>query len=128
MLKRGEKGYARIARNGSAGEPLPVLKGKADTDAVVYSDGFKTCDGLVCYGYKKRYRVKHGENRFADGRDRINGIESFRGLREARLAKRRGVHKRAFRLRVKEREFGYDYRNRNSYPILLDELRKLPLN
>ncbi|MDR0660890.1 MAG: hypothetical protein LBG19_08860 [Prevotellaceae bacterium] len=95
MLKRGEKGYARIERNGSAGEPLPVLKGKADTDAVVYSDGH----------------------------DRINGIESFRGLREARLAKRRGVHKRAFQPRVKEREFGYD-----SYPILLDELRKLPLN
>ncbi|MDR0661583.1 MAG: hypothetical protein LBG19_12540 [Prevotellaceae bacterium] len=44
----------------------------------------------------KHYRVKHGENRFADGRDRINGIENFRGLREAGLAKLRGARKRAF--------------------------------
>ena len=33
-----------------------------DTKAVIYSDGFKTYDGLVNYGYEKHYRAKHGEN------------------------------------------------------------------
>ena len=53
-------------------ELMPIIKGKAYTDAVIYSDGFKTYDGLVNYGYKKHYRVKHGENEFADGHKHIN--------------------------------------------------------
>ena len=31
---------------------MPIIKGKADTESVLYSDGFKTYDGLVNYGYK----------------------------------------------------------------------------
>ncbi len=64
MLKRGDKVYTQVVKNCSVSELLPIIKGKADTDAVIYSDGFKTYDGLVNYGYKKHYRVKHGENEF----------------------------------------------------------------
>ena len=61
--------------------------GKTDTGAVLYSDGFKTYDGLVNYGYKKHFRVKHGDKEFADEHNHINGIENFWGLCKVRLDK-----------------------------------------
>ncbi len=128
MLKRGDKVYTQIVKNCSVSELLPIIQGKADTGAVIYSDGFKTYDGLVNYGYKRHYRVKHGENEFADGHNHINGIENFWGLCKVRLAKFRGVHKHTFYLHIKECEFRYNFRNQNVYLILLKELRKNKLN
>jgi len=105
----------------------------ADTVAVLYSDGFKTYDGLVNYGYKKHFRVKHVENEFADG----HNIENFWGLCKVRLAKFRGIHKHAFYLHIKECEpnlrarrsqFRYNYRNKNIYLYLLNELKKNKIN
>ena len=128
MLKRGDKVYTQIVKNCSVSELLPIIRGKADTGAVIYSDGFKTYDGLVNYGYKRHYRVKHGENEFADGHNHINGIENFWGLCKVRLAKFRGVHKHTFYLHIKECEFRYNFRNQNIYLILLKELRKNKLN
>lgn len=52
MPERGDKVYTQIVKNSSVSELLPIVKDKADTDAVIYSDGFKTYDGLVNYGYK----------------------------------------------------------------------------
>ena len=66
MLKRGEKAYTQIVKRCSISKLMPIIKGKADTESVLYSDGFKTYDGLVNYGYKKHFRVKHGDNEFAD--------------------------------------------------------------
>ena len=100
MLKRGERVYTQVVKNCSMHELMPIIRGKADTGAVIYSDGFKTYDGLVNYGYKKHFRVKHGENEFADGRNHINGIENFWGLCKVRLAKFRGVHKKTFYLHI----------------------------
>ncbi len=128
MLKRGDKVYTQIVKNCSVRELLPIIRGKADTDAVIYSDGFRTYDGLVNYGYKKHYRVKHGENEFAVGHNHINGIENFWGLCKVRLAKFRGMHKQTFYLHIKECEFRYNNRNKNIYLILLKELRNNKLN
>ena len=80
MLKRGDKVYTQIVKNCSINELVPIIQGKADTGSVHYSDGFKTYDGLVNYGYKNHLRVKHGENKFAYGHNHINGIENFWGL------------------------------------------------
>lgn len=128
MLKRGDKVYTQIVKNCSASQLLPIIKDKADTDAVIYSDGFKTYDGLADFGYKKHYRVKHAENEFADGHNHINGIENFWGLCKVRLAKFRGIHKHKFNLHIKECEFRYNYRNQNIYPILLKNIRKKPIS
>lgn len=128
MLKRGDKVYTQIVKNCSASQLLPIIKGKADTDAVIYSDGFKTYDGLADFGYKKHYRVKHGENEFADGHNHINGIENFWGLCNVRLAKFRGIHKHKFYLHIKECEFRYNYRNQNIYLILLKNIRNKPIS
>ncbi len=128
MLKRGEKVYTQIVKNCSVKELMPIIKGKITPDTIVYSDGFKAYDGLVNYGYKKHFRVKHSENEFANGINHINGIENFWGLCKVRLAKFRGVHKHTFYLHIKECEFRYNCRNKNLYLILLKELRKNKLN
>ena len=128
MLKRGDKVYTQIVKNCSISELLPITKGRTDTGAIIYSDGLKSYDGLVNYGYKRHYRVKHGENEFALGHNHINGIENFWGLCKVRLAKFRGVHRHTFYLHIKECEFRYNYRNQNLYLTLLKNLRKNKLN
>ena len=127
MLKRGDKVYTQIVKNCSTSQLLPIIKGKASIDTVIYSDGFKTYDGLADFGYKKHYRVKHGENEFASGHNHINGIENFWGLCKVRLSKFRGVHKNTFYLHIKECEFRYNYRNQNLYLIIIGKFRKYPL-
>ncbi len=127
MLKRGDKVYTQIVKNCSVKELLPIIKGKTDTNAIIYSDGFKTYDGLVNYGYKEHFRVRHSNNEFALGNNHINGIENFWGLCKVRLAKFRGVHKHTFYLHIKECEFRYNCRNKNLYLILLRNFRNNPL-
>lgn len=90
---------------------MPIITGKADHGAVLYTDGSKTYDGLVNYEYKKHYRVKHSDNEFADG----HGIEKFWGLCKVRLAKFRGMHEHTFYLHIKECKFRHNCRNQNLY-------------
>ena len=77
MLKRGDKVYTQIVNNCSVSELLPIIEDKIDKDSIVYTDCWKSYDGLVDYGYKQHYRVKHSDNEFANGRNHINGIENF---------------------------------------------------
>jgi transposase len=124
MLKRGDKVYTQIVKRCSIKELLPVIQEKADANSV---DGFKAYDGLVNYGYKKHYRVYHGDNEFADGNNHINGIENFWRLCKVRPAKFRGMNKKSFCLRIKECEFRYNFRNKNIYLTLLENFRNFPL-
>ena len=59
---------------------LPIITGKVELTAQMYSDSWRSYDGLVGLGYAKHYRVNHGNNEFAfknqDGAT-VNGIESF---------------------------------------------------
>ena len=128
ILKRGDKVYTQIVKNCSMADLMPIIRNKTDTEAVIYSDGFKSYDGLVNYGYKHHYRVKHSENEFASGHAHINGIENFWGICKVRLAKFRGVHKHTFYLHIKECEFRYNCRNKNLYLTLLKNFRKYKLN
>ena len=75
---------------------MPIIKGNADENSVIYKDGFKTYNGLADFGYKKHYGIKHGENEFAKGHNHINGIENFWWLCKVRLARLKGVHKILF--------------------------------
>jgi transposase len=127
MLKRGDKVYTQIVKNCSMSELMPIIQGKADKGAVLFTDGFKTYDGLADFGYKKHYRVRHGENEFAVGNNHINGIENFWGLCKTRLAKFKGVHKHKFYLHIKECEFRYNFRKKNIYLIFLKNIRNNPL-
>ena len=123
LIKRGGKVYTQVVRNCSAAELLPIIREKVSEESVVYTDGFKTYDGLVDLGYKKHHRIKHGQNEFAQGFNHINGIENFWAIAKTRLIKFRGIHKNTFYLHLKECEFRFNYRNHNLYKLLLKIIR-----
>jgi transposase-like protein len=79
-------------------------------------------------GYKKHFRVNHGENEFVQGKGHINGIESFWSFAKRRLEKFHGVPKSTFYLHLKECEFRFNYRGQDLYKIMLLLIRKNPLN
>jgi len=108
MLKRQGKVYTQVVENCSVKELLPIILEHAKTDSRIFSDGWKSYDGLVDFGYKKHYRVKHCKEEFASKtleisgekllgvNNHINGIENFWGLCKVRLARFRGHKKRTF--------------------------------
>ena len=78
MLKRDGKVYTQIVKNCSANKLIPILSEFSELDeSVIYSDCWKAYDGLVDYGAKEHYKVKHSKNEFANGKNHINGIENF---------------------------------------------------
>ena len=131
LKKRGGRVYTQVIKNCSRKAILPLISRKIDTSATVFTDGFKTYDGLVSMGYKKHYRVYHGKNEFAKRsgkiRNHINGIENFWGIAKVRLSKFRGMNKETFYLHLKECEFRFNNRDKDMYKLLLDILRKDPL-
>jgi transposase len=108
-------------------ELMSVIEEKTDKNSVILTDGFRSYNGLADYGYKKHFRIKHGENEFANGHNHINGIENFWGLCKVRLSKYRGIHKHKFYLHIKECEFRYNYRNKNLYLTLLNNIKNNPI-
>ena len=127
LIKRGGRVYTQVVKNCSVSTLLPIIEQKIDKESIVYTDGFKSYDGLVNFGYKKHYRVKHGENEFANGINHINGIENFWGVANTLLSKFRGVSKNTFYLHLKECEFRFNHRNDNIYKLLLKILRNNPI-
>jgi putative transposase len=62
MLKRDGKVYTQIVKNCSENELLTILKEFSELDS---SDYRRAYDGLVDYGAKAHYRVKHSKNEFS---------------------------------------------------------------
>ena len=64
-------------------------------------------------GYKKHFRVNHGQNEFVQGTSQINGTESFRGYSKTMLSKFRGLSKMTFHLHLKDCEFRFNHRGQD---------------
>jgi transposase-like protein len=124
LLKRQGKVYTQIVPNASRETLKQIVQAKVEPDSTIYSDGWRSYDGLVDWGYKKHYRVNHGQNEFARGHSHINGIENFWGIAKVRLAKLRGLRQDHFKLHLKECEFRYNMRHEDMYHTLLEMLRK----
>ena len=117
-------------KNCSASELLPILREYSELEnSTIFSDTWKAYDGLVDYGAKAHYRVKHCKNEFANGRNHINGIENFWGYCKSRMSKFRGIKRENFILHLKECEFRYNTKitNGNLYQILLKLIRENPI-
>ncbi|GHV43702.1 hypothetical protein FACS1894180_3580 [Bacteroidia bacterium] len=130
MLKREGKVYTQIVNHCSINELLPIIEEQADKESTIYTDGFKSYDGLADYGYKRHHRIIHSDSEFANGHNHINGIENFWGLCKVRLSRFRGIHKTKFHLHLKECEFRYNHRKetiKEMYQYLLKIIRKNPL-
>jgi transposase len=126
VLKRGGKVYTKVVRRCSREELMPIIKGKVLSESTVFTDGWKSYDGLVLDGYK-HYRIHHSKNEFARGKNHINGIESFWSFAKIRMVKLRGIRKDKFVLHLKESEWRWNHRNDNIYKLLLKKLRENPL-
>jgi transposase len=127
LLKREDRVYTEIVPNVSRATLRAVIRGHADLESVIHTDGWSGYDGLVDMGYARHHRVNHSNNEFALGPNHINGIESFWGYAKHRLTKFHGVNRRTFSLHLKETEFRFNHRNADLYKVLLSLLRKEPL-
>ena len=105
LLKRECNVYTQIVKNCSKSVLIPIIEEFASKESVIYSDGFKSYDGIVDYGYKQHFRIIHSKNEFAKGNNHINGIENFWCLCKVRLAKFSGMNEGTFYLHIKECEF-----------------------
>jgi transposase-like protein len=103
-LKRHGKVYTQIVPDVSRATLKQIVQAKVEPNSPIYSDGWRSYDGLVDWGYKRHYRVNHGANEFARGNSRINGVENFWGIAKVRLSKLRGLRKDHFNLHLKECE------------------------
>ena len=110
VLKRGGQVFITVVKSCSKAELMPIIKGQILENTTVYTDGFKSYDGLIVNGYD-HYRVYHSENEFARGKCHVNGIESFWSYAKRRLAKFNGVHSSKFVLYLKESEFRFNHRD-----------------
>jgi len=125
LLKRNGKVYTHIVSKVNRENLLPIIKGKILEDTTIYTDGWKSYDGLITQGYK-HYRIYHSRDEFARGKNHINGIESFWAYAKRRMVKFNGT-KTNFYLHLKETEFRFNHRQENIYHILLKLVRENPI-
>ena len=127
LLKRGGKVYTKVIKRCTKEELMPVIKGKVLSETTVYTDGWKSYDGLILNGYKHK-RVYHSKDEFVRGKSHVNGIESFWSFTKRRMTKFNGVKKDHFLLHLKESEYRWNHRkNKNIYQSLLTNFRKKSL-
>jgi len=108
LLKRGGKVFTEIVENCSKQALMPIIKGQVLSQATVYTDGWKSYDGLVLGGYQ-HHRIHHHDNEFARGKNHVNGIESFWSFTKLRLAKLRGLQAETFIIHLKESEWRWNH-------------------
>ena len=126
LLKRHGKVYTQVVKNCTKEQLMPILRGNILGNTTVYTDGWKSYDGLVLNGYK-HYRIYHSENEFARGKNHVNGIESFWSYTKRRMNKFNGIHKTKFLLHLKESEFRFNNRGDIMYKELLKNFREKSL-
>ena|SRR3989338_830697 len=130
QLEKQDSGkvFVQIIENCKRRELMPIIKGKILEESTIYTDGWKSYDGLVLNGYK-HYRIYHSKNEFARGKNHVNGIESFWSYTKRRLNKFNGIRKTKFLLHLKESEYRWNIRtsNGNIYQELLKNFREKPL-
>jgi transposase-like protein len=127
IFKRNGKVYTEIVPDCRRATLQAVIRGRVRLESVIHSDGWRGYNGLVDLGYKKHFRVNHGQDQFVHGKSHINGIESFWGYAKTRLSRFRGMSKKTFLFHLKECEFRFNHRGEDLYFLILKILRKFPL-
>ena len=129
LLKRDGKVYTQIVPDAKKPTLQAIIRGHANIESVIHTDGWRGYDGLVDMGFEKHFRVNHADGEFSKGDgNHINGIESFWGYAKTRLAKLRGFPKENFEIHLKECEFRFNHRGQNLYHLLLKIFRDQPLS
>ena len=85
LLKRDGNIYTEIVPDASKASLQAIIRGKADINSVIHTDGWRGYNGLVDIGFDKHFRVNHGADEFVNGSNHVNGIESFWSYAKRRL-------------------------------------------
>lgn len=117
ILKRNCKVYTRIVEDVSRKTLQRIIRTKVIPESVIYSDSFRSYNGLVLDGFK-HYRIDHDRGFIKEGRNHINGIENFWGYAKTKLKRYYGVSRRYYYLYLKEMEFKFNNRNRDLRRII----------
>ena len=120
ILERGGKVKVEVVKDVKAETLLREAIKKVKRGSLIYTDRFRSYDGLVMYGFRHE-RIDHSK-RFSNGRVYINGIEGFWSYAKGRLLKFHGLSTRLFPLYLKELEFRYNKRNENLFEEILKVL------
>jgi transposase len=120
ILERGGKVTVEVVPDVKGDTLLELAIKKVKRGSLIYTDRFRSYNGLVSYGFKHR-RIDHGK-RFANGKVYINGIEGFWSFAKERLMKYHGVNPMKFPLYLKELEFRYNHRDSDLFNDLLKVL------
>jgi transposase len=109
-IKKRDDGtvYTKIIENASKQTLFPIIKKLINKhDSTIYTDKFRTYDGLVFDGYK-HFRINHSKQYSNRKGNHINGIENFWGFAKQRLSKFHGLSRKNFYYHIKECEFRYN--------------------
>jgi transposase-like protein len=78
ILKRDGHVYTEIIPKCKKSVLQSIIKGKINKSAVIYSDSWRSYNGLVDVEFDKHFRVNYGDNEFSKGQGtHINGIDNF---------------------------------------------------
>lgn len=118
ILKRKGIVYANIIPDVSRRTLMPIIaKLVQKSRSNIYTDQWRSYDGLVLSGYK-HCRINHSKE-FSKNNNHINGIESFWSYVKRKMRKHNGIPRNKFYLYLKESEFRFNHRKRDIYHLLL---------
>ena len=123
LLKRNGKVYTRIVEDVSRKTLRQIIKTKVVPESVIYTDSFRSYDGLVLDGFK-HYRINHQECFAMSKRQHINGIENFWGYAKTKLKSYYGVSREHFYFYLKEMEFRFNHRKAANSAALIKKIVK----
>ena len=107
LLKRNGKVYTRIVEDVSRKTLRQIIRTKVVPESVIYTDSFRSYDGLVLDGFK-HFRINHQKAFAVSKRNHINGIENFWGYAKTKLKSYYGVSREHFYFYLKEMEFRFN--------------------
>lgn len=117
ILKHNGLVYTEIIPDASKRTLMPIIaRLVARSRSNVYTDKWKSYDGLVLSGYK-HHRINHSRE-FAKNHNHINGIESFWSYVKRKMRKHNGIPRHKFPLYLKESEFRFNNRGANLFDIM----------
>ncbi|MFC1564154.1 IS1595 family transposase [candidate division KSB1 bacterium] len=123
ILKRNGYVYTQIVPDVSSRTLKSIIKQRVSKGSKVFSDSWKSYDGLVLYGYE-HVRINHNKELVDKDRNHINGIESFWAYVKNKLVKYYGIKPELFYLYLKEHEFRFNNRNKDIEKLLFNLMRQ----
>jgi transposase-like protein len=98
-----------------------IIKGRVVLESKIYSDSWKSYQGLRKQGYSHQ-TIDHGKEEYVrqtiNGDVHINGIEGFWGYLKERLLKHHGVSDKNLIFYVKEIEFRFNHRRLSTEQLI----------